>query len=320
MTKRIWLTWEIQRRNRSMSSCLNADLHEITSPGPRWKRYPAQIINTLKVLTESKASLVFAQNPSLLLSAIVVLYGKISHTTVVIDAHNAGIFPLEGQSRALNQIARLINALSSKVIVSNIALKQFVNKDKGDLFAIPDPVPVITRHADYILKPDKINLVFICSWAADEPFEAVLKIAENLSDTVQIYITGNSKGKEKAINNNLPANITLTGFLTNDKYDDLIHACDAIMVLTKRDDCLVCGAYEGVAVEKPMVLSKTDALINHFNKGCVYTENTSSNIESSIRQLIHNHNNLSHEIKTLKKELTLNTESILIELNNKLLQ
>ena len=277
-------------------------------------------MNTIKVLTRCKASLVFVQHPSLLLSAIVVFYGKISNKTVVIDAHNAGIFPLEGQCRILNQIVKQINSLSSKVIVTNNALKPFIKKDEDDIFVIPDPIPVITKHNDYPLKSNKTNLVFVCSWASDEPFEAVFNIAENLSDTTHIYITGNSKGKEKIICNNQPSNITLTGFLSNEKYDDLIHACDAIMVLTKRDNCLVCGAYEGVAVEKPMVLSKTDALVTHFNKGCVFTDNTSLNIESSIRQLIHDHSKLSHEIETLKKELILKTESNLSVLNSKLNQ
>lgn len=317
MKKRIWLTWEMQRRNRSMSSNLNADLHEVVSHGPRWKRYPIQIYKTLKILFKTKASLVFVQNPSLLLSALVVLYGKVFNKIVVIDAHNAGIFPLEGKSRVLNFFAQQVNTLSSKVIVSNNALKLFINKDEDDVFAIPDPIPEINKHNDYSLTTNKLNLAFICSWASDEPFEAVFKMAENISDTTQIYITGNSKGKEKSVGYNLPSNITLTGFLPNDKYDDLMHACDAIMVLTKRDDCLVCGAYEGVAVEKPMILSKKDVLVNHFNKGCIYTDNSSSDIEKSIRRLIHNRNNLSHDIQILKKELTLKTASTLSDLNSK---
>jgi hypothetical protein len=301
-----------------MSANLNTELHEITSPGPRWKRYPTQIFNTLKVLFKSKATTIFVQNPSLLLAAIVVLYGKIFIKTVIVDAHNAGIFPLEGKSAVLNHIAQQVNSLASKVIVTNSALKKSIKKDSSDVFTIPDPIPVIIKNNHYPLEPNKTTLVFICSWAEDEPFEAVFRIAEKLSDIAHIYVTGNSKGKEKTVCSKLPSNITLTGFLSNDKYDDLIHACNAIMVLTKRDDCLVCGAYEGVAVEKPMVLSKTDALVNHFNKGCIYTDNTSSSIEKSIRQLVHDHRKLSREIVTLKSELTLKTKSTIREINQKL--
>ncbi|HFD32722.1 MAG TPA: hypothetical protein ENJ28_08480 [Gammaproteobacteria bacterium] len=272
-----------------------------------------QILNTIKILSSSNATIIFVQNPSLLLSAIVVLYGKFLHKTTIIDAHNAGIFPIEGKSIILNKTAQLINSLSTNVIISNPALKPFINKKEDKIFAIPDPIPEISRHNDYPLKHDKINLVFICSWALDEPFGAVFKMAENIANTTHIYITGNSKGKEKTIINKLPTNVTLTGFLPNDKYNDLIHGCDAIMVLTNRDNCLVCGAYEGVAVEKPMVLSKKKALVHHFNKGSVYTDNTSSNIEKSIKQLINNYDKLSCEIKTLKKELKSNMESTLFK-------
>ncbi len=318
MSKRIWITWEIQRRNRSMSSSLNAELHEITSPGPRWKRYYKQIFRTIKTLHDSKANLVFAQNPSLLLSLLVVLYGKVTNKTVVLDIHNAGIFPLEGKNRALNQIAKQVNSLSTKAIVSNSALIPFINKNRKDVFAIPDPIPDINKNADYILNNGTTNLVFICSWSLDEPYKEVFEIAENLEDTVHIYVTGNSKGKEKNIRKKLPANITLTGFLSNVRYDDLIHSCDAIMVLTTRDDCLVCGAYEGVAVEKPMVLSNTKAIVNHFNKGCVYTVNTGKNIEASIRQLVQNSNRLSQEITILKQELISDSQSIISKLNDNL--
>jgi len=318
MKKRIWLTWEIQRRNRSMSSDLNAKLYEITSNASWWKRYPLLIFITIKKIIKSKPSLIFVQNPSLILSAIIVIYGKITQTVIVVDAHNAGVFPLEGRYKILNQIVGFVNSLATKVIVSNHALKQYIHKNNNSVFAIPDPVPKIFKNDNYNLNGDKFNIVFICSWAADEPYEAVFSIADNLTDATHIYITGNSKGKERNIKKDLPLNITLTGFLSNEKYDDLIHACDAVMVLTKRDNCLVCGAYEGVAVEKPMILSKTNILISHFNKGCVYTDNTSSNIEYSINKLIADYSNLSRDIIILKKELKLSMETILLDLNTEL--
>lgn len=302
MAERIWLTWEIQRRNRSLSAKLNATLYEITANGPRWKRYPSLILRTLRILFKTKPSFVFSQNPSLLLAALVVSYGKINNSTVIVDAHNAGIFPLEGKNTLLNKIAKIVNSHSDKVIVSNTSLKRFINKNNDDVFAIPDPIPIISKHSEYPFTQDKFNLVFICSWAADEPYKEVLTIAEKLSDIVNIYITGNSKNKEKSITSSLPENITLTGFLSDHRYEDLLVACDAIMVLTTRDNCLVCGAYEGVSVEKPMILSDTKALVEYFNKGCIYTDNSGLDIEYRIRELINNYNKLALDIKSLKKE------------------
>lgn len=130
MVERVWLTWEIQRRNRTLSSKLNANLYEITANGPRWKRYPFQIFRTLKILSRTKPSFIFSQNPSLLLTALAVVYGKISNSTIIVDAHNSGIFPIEGKSYLLNRIAEILNSYSDKVIVSNSALIKFIKKKR----------------------------------------------------------------------------------------------------------------------------------------------------------------------------------------------
>lgn len=315
MAERIWLTWEIQRRNRSLSAKLNATLYEITANGPRWKRYPSLILRTLRILFKTKPSFVFSQNPSLLLAALVVAYGKINNSTIIVDAHNAGIFPLEGKNTLLNKIAKIVNSHSDKVIVSNTSLKRFINKNNDDVLAIPDPIPTISKHSEYPFTQSKFNLVFICSWAEDEPYKEVLMIAEKLSDIVNIHITGNSHNKEKSVPGSLPKNVTLTGFLSNHRYEDLLVACDAVMVLTTRDNCLVCGAYEGVAVEKPMLLSNKKALVEYFNKGCIYTDNSDLDIENCIRDLLNNYDHLALEIKSLKKDLKEKTARTLKEFN-----
>lgn len=302
MSDRIWLTWEKQRRNRTLSTKLNADLYEIIVNGSRFKRYPSQILQTIKVILKNKPKTLFVQNPSLLLSATTVLLSKFTDTSVVIDAHNAGLFPLEGRYFYLNKLAGMINSLADKVIVSNSPLIKFVKKDAGDVFAVPDPIPVLKKNQEYPFNKDIFNLVFICSWAEDEPYVEILRLAENVSDKVQIYMTGNSRGKEKSTNAPLPKNVTLTGFISDSEYEDLLLSCDAVMVLTKREDCLVCGAYEGVGVEKPMILSKTTALVDYFNKGCVYTDNSEKDIEDSILEVIDNYECLSLEIGELKEE------------------
>jgi len=316
MAKRVWITWEIQRRNRTMSARLCADLYEIITIGSRWKRYPILILRTLKIIFKTRPSLLFVQNPSLLLAAISVLYGRISSTIIIVDAHNAGIFPLEGKSRILNKLAKVINSHADKIIVTNTALKKFINKTKDDVFVIPDPIPYISQHSGFPFSQDKFNLVFICSWATDEPYEEVLSMAENVSDIANIYITGNSGNKEKSVSGSVPKNIILTGFLSDHDYEDLLVDCDAVMILTKRNNCLLCGAYEGVAVEKPMVLSKTNALVEYFNKGCVYSDNSSADIENSIRVLINTYDDLVLEIKSLKNEQEYKTNLATNEFNN----
>ena len=59
-----------------------------------------------------------------------------------------------------------------------------------------------------------------------------------------------------------------------DEYVSMLYSVDATIDLTNRENCLVCGAYESVAAGKPMILSKTQALMEYFNKGAVYVEHT----------------------------------------------
>jgi len=55
-------------------------------------------------------------------------------------------------------------------------------------------------------------------------------------------------------------NLTLTAFIDDNAYVTLLYSCDLIVDLTTREDCLVCGAYESVSAEKPLLLSDTTAL------------------------------------------------------------
>jgi hypothetical protein len=105
------------------------------------------------------------------------------------------------------------------------------------------------------------------------------------------------------IKSNLPENIILTGFLSEINYWRLLISVDFIIDLTFRQNCLVCGAYESVALEKTMVLSNTKTLIDHFGKGAVFTENEEASIERNISYAILNYNRLNSDIKVLKKDL-----------------
>ena len=68
-------------------------------------------------------------------------------------------------------------------------------------------------------------------------------------------------------------------------------------------DCLVCGAYEAVALGKLVILSDTEALKNYFYRGAVYTENNSRKIAAAITYALKNKEKLAKEISLLKDDL-----------------
>ncbi len=166
--------------------------------------------------------------------------------------------------------------------------------------AIPDPIPDLVRPAEVAPLNGAFNVLFICSWAEDEPYLEVLRAAAALDSDIFIYITGNSRGKEQQLGTTLPANVVLTGYLHEQEFNALLFRCDVAMVLTTRDNCLLCGAYEGVAAGKPLLLSDTRALRNYFSKGAVYIENTADLIARGIEDSRSRHASIRQEVAELK--------------------
>lgn len=300
MRKRIWITWENQRRNRTLSSALGAKLFQFDIKMNRLMRYPVALLKTFLTFIEEKPGIIFAQNPSLVLALFAVSYGRVFGVPVVIDSHNAGLFPSNGRSRLMNGIALHVIKNATLTLVTNDGLRNYVEQRGGAAFVLPDPMPTFEAPVSDRKEPLKgrHNVLFICSYASDEPYLEVVKAAGELKKDVVIYLTGNSKGRLGAV----PENVVLTGYLPEKDYIHLLHQVDVIIDLTTREDCLVCGAYEAVAAGKPAILSDTKALRDYFSKGALYVDNTSGDLVKKINDSIANLEKLKKETEELKAE------------------
>jgi len=300
--KAIWFSWENQRRNRELSTVLNIPLFEfaeIDSIGNPFKKYILGLTKTILVVKKTKPKIVFCQNPSIVLSLFIIIFKTITDLRVVIDAHNAGLFPLGSQYKILNWLSRIIQRYADLTIVSNDKLKMHVELNGGRAFVLQDKIPELKTNYLKNLK-GKYNILFICTYADDEPFEMVFEAAKCIEKDIFIYVTG--KFNKKSINHaELPANVILTGFLPDVEYVAMINSVDATIDLTNRENCLVCGAYESTAAGKPMILSKTRALMDYFNLGAVYVEHTKESIAFGIKEAIRRKDELSAQICSLRK-------------------
>lgn len=301
INKSIWITWENQRRNREISSALGIklfELSEIDKIKNYLKKYLSGTIKTLIILIQERPSLVVCQNPSIVLSFLLILIKSFTNIKVCVDAHNAGLFPSEGKSRILNFLSKYIQRKADLTIVTNEALKQYVEMNSGRGFVLQDKIPNISLKTHRPLK-GVFNILFICSFANDEPYQTVFKVAADLDPSICIYVTGDYR--KNSINpNDLPPNVILTGFLPERDYQEMLNSVDATIDLTTRENCLVCGAYESIAVEKPMILSNTKALREYFNVGAVYTDNTCESLANAISKVVQRKDELITQIKELK--------------------
>jgi glycosyltransferase involved in cell wall biosynthesis len=200
----------------------------------------------------------------------------------------------------LTKLAVHVIKKATLTVVSNERLKTYVEQIGGSAFSLPDPVPTfdIGTCEEQVQLRGRYNVLFICTYAKDEPYLEVIKAAGELSDDIVMYITGNNKDRIAGI----PNNVVMTGYLPEHEYLRLLHAVDLVIDLTTREDCLVCGAYEAVAAEKPVILSDTKALREYFYKGALYVDNSSSDVVDKINEAIGTLAKLKQEIREIREE------------------
>jgi glycosyltransferase involved in cell wall biosynthesis len=169
---------------------------------------------------------------------------------------------------------------------------------------LPDKIPKLDN-TSLLEKGKKKEITFISTFSDDEPIFEVLKAASLLSSEYAIYITGSYK-KFKQLNQleaELPDNVILTDFLPETDYQSRLASSDAIMVITTLEYTLTCGAYEAVALGKPMILGNTKTIMKYFNKGAVYTSLDTSEMVENIIKLFGAIGSYKRQVSELKTEL-----------------
>ena len=300
--REIWITWEYQRRNVGISNYFNMELYEIVYDHKNiFYRYLLCIYKTLNLLSK-KPKLVCVQNPSMVLSLIAIFIKPLYKYRLVVDTHNSGIFPKTKFKKICNVIFKYIQKKSDLTIVTNYYLENIVNQNGGNAKVLPDKIPSFVDTAALNLKlPIGKIVVFICTFDIDEPYDEVIKSARYIEKSVKIIITGNYIGKVNT--NQISRNVFLTGYLQENLYWLLLKKADIVMDLTTRDHCLVCGAYEALSVNKPLILSNTQVNRNFFYKGCVYVDSDHQSIAKGIKRALTIQDKLEQDIFHLKKDL-----------------
>ncbi|MEO8017801.1 MAG: glycosyltransferase [Pseudomonadota bacterium] len=301
-TNAIWFTWEKQRRNRSMATAVGARLEELDFKGGTLARYWALGRKTFGMVRREKPAIVYFQNPSIVLATLIVAMKvlRLTRATIVGDYHNAGVYP---------PVARFLVPWlvrhADLTIVSNQNLASVVESMGGRALPMPDPIPVLAP-ASHRPATGSFEVLFVCSWADDEPIADVMRAAQSLLDTepnLTVSITGRPKLEKIGWRDPVPANVKLTGFLSEHDFDRQLTHADLILDLTTRADCMVCGAYEATAAQVPMILSDNPPTREYFNKGALFTDNSANSIAALIRDARAQHARLQREVVEIKQDI-----------------
>jgi glycosyltransferase involved in cell wall biosynthesis len=303
----VFLTWERHRRTRGLAERLGLRLHEIVSPRVRAHRYWGQLRATLRALRRERPSIVFVQNPSLVLTVFVLGWRAVTRApcTIVMDAHNEAVEPFIRNSKFLRALAHWSIRTADFTIVTNRFLGDKVTALGGRPLVLPDPMPTIVPAPPRVLNSgETVRVLVVATYAKDEPISAILAAAEQLLGRVEFGFTGNSTKLPPGVIASAPANVTFLGFLADDDYWHRMREAHAVLDLTLMDDCLVCGAYEAVALGRPLVLSDTRALVAYFRAGALYCNAQPAAIAAALGRLRDEYGRLSMEIGGLRKLLS----------------
>jgi glycosyltransferase involved in cell wall biosynthesis len=240
-----------------------------------------------------------------------VMLKPLSGFYLIIDSHNAGISPLEGRNKIVNYLAVFIQRTANLTLVTNMGLRKIVEGNKGRGFVLPDRIPSVESIGRFNFEQGK-RVVFVCTFSDDEPYNQVFEAAKSLPDGIKIYVTGRYQGKVDK--KNMPNNIRLLGFVPDEEYWAILFGSDVVIDLTTRENCLVCGAYEGIALNKPLILSDTNATKELFEKGCVYVKPVAEEIRLGILECLNRHEMLLKEICQLRKTMIEDWKLKIVEL------
>ena len=298
LNKSIWITWEKQVRNKSMASSLGSKLFELVYNGGRVKRYLICTYRTVLTLIKEKPRIVFAQNPSIFLTYVLIIARPLLRYILVADAHYAGIKACNNNN-LLQKALDLCNRLVDLVIVTNNEHANWVSARGGKAIVVEDPLPDIGKYRVADADSDKKIILFICSFDVDEPYLEAFKAAERLSrEGFWFRVTGNY---EKAgISPMRFPYVEFLGYLPEDEFYANLFRCSVVLDLTENENCLVCGAYEAMAAERPLVTSDTECLRNYFTKGTLFTVHNEKNISGAVKKAYQERERLKKEIRAWK--------------------
>jgi hypothetical protein len=261
----LFISWSVRHgRSRDLAHALGAEAVFIGVPKRRrrWQapfRWLAAAVVTTVTLVRRRPRALIVMAPPTLLSALALVWGKVTRTPVAIDAHTNAVLALQtGRPR---RGLRFTSRFAAVTIVTNSQLATVLSASV-DAVIVHDP---ITPSGSAVDAP--FNVVAPLSWEADEPFGFIVDAARACPD-VPFVATGRPPESVRAAE--LPSNLTLTGFLSTAEYADLISRAGVVLALTTREATMQRAGYEAMALGIPVIASGTAVLREFFGAAGLY--------------------------------------------------
>lgn len=300
MPSALWIAWQNHMRNQTLSKRLGAELHVFTSKRARLVKYISCASRTVLLIAHRRPSVVFAPNPSIVLTYLLLSLKYVFRFTFVSDAHYAGIIATNG-NRLFQKALDFGNRFSDFVVVTNEGHRRHVEAVGGRAVVCEDLLPDIGQYAETVKERPK-KVFFICSFDIDEPYIDVFRAAAVLQrEGYELCVSGNFSGK-RIVPTEWP-HVRFIGYVSEKEFYSHLAESEIAIDLTTHENCLLCGAYEAMVLDKPLVTSKTAALQAYFTAGTVFVDHSSESIVNGVKLAYQMRAELKSQIKEWKKQI-----------------
>jgi hypothetical protein len=246
--------------------------------------YPILAARTFMLVIRRRPSAVLVVAPPVVAPFVVAVARPIVRFRWAIDVHTGAL--LDRRWRWTVPLLRMLSWLSDATIVTLDSLVPAVDPRGRRTLVIPDPLPdldggesAVDRRTDHLDHPSRPQVTAICGWADDEPLEALVEAARGRP--WDLTLTGRPTRRLS-----LPENVRTSGFLDARDYVRVLRSSDLLLALTMREQTLLSGAWDALAVGAPLVVSATKALIDTFGPSIATAGATGPSIRQAIEQAL----------------------------------
>jgi glycosyltransferase involved in cell wall biosynthesis len=248
-------------------------------------RYALSALRTLAYLIERRPRALIVQAPPVPAAVIAWLWARVNRVPLVIDSHPAS-FGTEGV-RADQLMRPLLAWLAPRATACIVTTPELGGQIErwGGRYLVVHEAPMPWSDA---MRPrgcsGRGKVLFVCTFAPDEPVSEVLEAARRLPGVV-FQITGDTRRLSPEVRDAAPENIEWVGYLGTDDYVAALAGSDIVVTLTERAESVNRSAYEAVDALRPLVLTDLPHMRELFPHG-VFVENEPESIAAGVAEAL----------------------------------
>ena len=297
-----WITWNNSTRSKELSKEFDLQLLNFDTGTPPFRRHFSASFATIFSLIRYRPKKIICQYSFLLLVILKIYKTIFRNTKILADCHNKAL------KRSINlPIVNSIFWVTKKwsfrgiegIIITNQGLYGFAEKLNTNVYILGDPIPDFSPPLHQPSNNGSRKVVFISSFAKDEPHDLVINAANRLI-SINFFITGSPP--RSFLKEDISGNITLTGFLDEQEYIKLLLEADTILSLSTEKEILQCSTYEAISLEKPTIVADSDTARNTFGECVIYSHLSIEDLIKSIEYSFKHATSLQAKTRAFKTE------------------